>query len=243
MPIRCACQHCGQIYNVKDEMLSRVATCKKCGKSFVVESPGQRKPSSHVPLTGADTQAGHPGNLRVDWPRLTSCYPKWFIILPLLFAASIAATAFVSWWFLIAVVAMAAIMWLYWYLVQAVYIHGNVCPSVVVEESPFIVAAITDLSTTDDSTFLAVKVIRPPRHVDGLKRGDRVVCVATYSGGSQEGRWDDFTPRLVNCATNDQQAIQATLNRIHANEWNELQAALRQVPTLTTPGLYPVKNS
>ena len=124
------------------------------------------------------------------------------------------------------------------------YRLGNAIPGIVVGTSPYVLATLTDLSTGDHAEYPAVKVLTVPglAKVRGrsFKGGDRVPCVALYSGRMPTSKWDDFRPSPARFATDDPSALARVEESIGDAEWAELNEALFQIPKPYQNGLFQV---
>jgi Protein of unknown function (DUF3239) len=67
--------------------------------------------------------------------------------------------------------------------------------------------------------------------------------VALYFGSYSRPHWDDFSPVVIDCVTNNKADIERTIARIDREDWADLQNGLRQVKTPLTPGLYFINSA
>ena len=120
---------------------------------------------------------------------------------------------------------------------------GCALPGIVVNTEPYTVAALTDLSTSDHAVYNAVRIMpRPLEKVRGraFVTGDRVPCVALYSGRMPAPKWDTFNPVPAIFATDDRDELTRLEASIPESDWTELNEALFQIPKPYRNGLFQV---
>ncbi len=186
-----------------------------------------------------NTVASNPGGLRIEYGKYLSSYP-WmpallgaiaiFAVLAALVLAAQGKGANAGGW---AAGAIAAVVMLGFQLIRAreQFLHGCVCPAVVVSVRPYRLAAATDLST-GGGYYPAIKIMAQPlgRMTGGPPAlGTRLATVALYHGNANEPHWRDFEPLAVNCVTTDTAEIQRILASIPQEEWDMLENGLPQV--------------
>lgn len=120
--------------------------------------------------------------------------------------------------------------------------HGCAVPAIVLSVDQQLVAFLTDLSTGEGS-YPAVKILKQPiQQMTGgaPRKNQRLVAVALYEASpTQNDHWATFHPKVVNCVTTDQRAIQRTLETISDSDCQELVDALAKIPRKTI-GLHPL---
>lgn len=120
---------------------------------------------------------------------------------------------------------------------------GCALPGIVVNTEPYTVASITDLSTGGGMKYLAVRILpHALQKVPGRKyaTGDRVPCVALYSGQMPTPKWDNFNPVPAVFATNDAAELARVEASISEEDWIELNEALFYVPKPYRNGLFQI---
>lgn len=260
MPINVSCE-CGATYRVKDELDGKLMRCKSCdARVRIVEAARQtaKKRSAPEPNFHSDpkkeqlaeelrrsretsnTAASNPGMMRVSYLTYIRSYPTWPMIWLGGFAGSLLLCSITLW--MIPVAAFFAFaVWLYFSRLKAQFVAGCVNPSTIVSVNPPLVATFTDL-TKGGSEFLVVKIEKHPIHrlnTGPAAEEQRLTTVAFYESAEDElEHWTNFTPRLTACATTDQRIIQTQLTSIDEEDWEQLWAALEQVPDPLEPGLY-----
>ncbi len=202
-----------------------------------------RKGDDHYksPLLDHNTFASLPARLRCNLLKYAFHYP----VLPGFFVITQ-----VSAWYcftlassslLIPAVLSASLIFLYWKHIAALCWHGDLCPAKVISTNPLLIAVHTDL-TLCDAPFPVIKIMKPPHLTFGRKTpciGDRLAAVALYkSTGRYHGRWDDFTPRPIQCVTLSKSRVQSTIERIPHELWDDLDENLNAVSEPQSPGLY-----
>ncbi|HYF49165.1 MAG TPA: DUF3239 domain-containing protein [Planctomycetota bacterium] len=199
-----------------------------------------------------DTVASNPGGVDLQWMPFLKCNAGvlgFLAVVTLIIVAGFGAVAYFVWQpaFLFVVFAVLASLWLTYRLFSTMKIkfkHGCANPAVIVSTEPCLIAVMGNLSNDSSGDAYNVIKILPAdlnsMNFPGFRVGARVATVALYTDGGHEGRWADFEPEPVNCATTDFAAIDRVLNSFSADDWRELDEALGQVPDKTKPGLYPV---
>jgi Protein of unknown function (DUF3239) len=130
-------------------------------------------------------------------------------------------------------------------VIQDKFLYGCINPALVVSHSPYLVAVSTDLSL-GGTPYPAIKILEQP--LDKIKAGlppinTRLAAVALYFGSYSRPHWDDFSPVVIDCVTNNKADIERTIARIDREDWADLQNGLRQVKTPLTPGLYFINSA
>ncbi len=125
-------------------------------------------------------------------------------------------------------------------VIQDKFLYGCINPALVVSHSPYLVAVSTDLRL-GGTPYPAIKILEQP--LDKIKAGlppinTRLATVSLYFGSYSRPHWDDFSPVVIDCVTNNKADIEQTIARIDRETWADLQDGLRQVKTPLTPGLY-----
>ncbi len=121
--------------------------------------------------------------------------------------------------------------------------YGDLVPGIVVAESPFVVAALTDLSAAPGLSYPTVRLLG--QSLDRVRgsafaTGDRVPMVAMYSGRTPAAKWDAFHPIAAAFATRDPRELAELQARIPDREWLALNEALFQIPKPYTHGHFPI---
>ncbi len=124
--------------------------------------------------------------------------------------------------------------------IQDKFLYGCINPAIVVSHSPYLVAVSTDLRIKN-MPYPVIKILEQP--LNKIKSGippiqTRLVTVALYYGSYSRPHWDDFSPVVIDCVTNNKADIERTLARLDRENWSDLQDGLRQMKTHLTPGLY-----
>lgn len=119
---------------------------------------------------------------------------------------------------------------------------GEIRPGKVVSVRPGLVAVHVDLGRGSEP-HPAIQVIPQPlaRIAGGPPAPGTRVAVVTRRRGKRRPRRDAFEAVTVDCVTGSRAEIQGLLDSIPARGWLDLEEGLRQVPTPTTPGVYPVR--
>ena len=134
---------------------------------------------------------------------------------------------------------------MHWMVVKDHLEFGCLNPGKVINEKEGLVAAYTDLQASGDRSYPVIKVFRERldliTHHRSLQ-GDKMATVSTYlrsENASNEGRWSDFSPYVVNCLVDDEEQIREAMQRLSPISWKALEMGLEQVEK-DKPGLYPV---
>jgi hypothetical protein len=206
--------------------------------------PAYEPPGAVVGGLLQHTVASNPGALQVDYVKYFRSYPLWPTVLavsiPICAVIGLLASDAKGWGFLIAAVALNAF---YWFRVTTSFRHGCVNPAVVVSTSPYLVAVSTDMDSSGQQPWWVVKILRQPLETmtgGPPPLGTRLATVALYEGDVKDGHWNNFHPKVVNCATTNERSIQRIFASIPQEEWQALEAGLKQVPSPDKPGLYRV---
>lgn len=134
-----------------------------------------------------------------------------------------------------------------WDYRQMKFLYGCVNPALVVGDSPWRIAVLTNLGKGDGVDYPVVKIvdINPQKWTpQDLHIGTRLGTVAMYceaapgSEADAEGRWADFEPEVTDDYTSNAQAIRKVLDSIGPQEWHNLEMALHKIPSPPVPGLY-----
>lgn len=187
-------------------------------------------------------RASNPGRIQVSKLKWFLNYPKWPLILIgiLLFFVMLGLLHWSAW--IIATVALVVNLF-YWARVSNHFQFGCINPAVIVSTNPLLYAACTDL-THGEGAYPAIRIVQKNfRFVDGAtpKVGIRFPTVALYVPSTENiPHWATFDPKPVECATNDRFAIQAKMDSIEKEDWEELDRWLQQVPRPYKPGLYMI---
>lgn len=186
------------------------------------------------------TAASTPGKIRLNRLQWLRCYPKWPLIWGLSFLAFLYLALNHGWgWWLLAV-PLLLMNGLYWVRMREHFASGDVCPAMVISLKPLTLVVGTDLRTGFEK-HPAVKVIAvPAASLAAYQKvvGCRLATAALYSrGGPNPARWNDFHPRPIGAATTDRSVIDATLNRIPEDLWQDFDQWCAKVPDLR-PGLH-----
>ncbi len=188
-----------------------------------------------------ETQASNPGQINVHVFKYWSSYPFWPTIW---FGSTLTFLVGGLLWLplLIGAIICGLLMGLYWTRVREHFRHGCALPAIVLSVDQQLVAFLTDLSTGEGS-YPAVKILQQPiqKMTGGTpKKNQRLVGVALYEASpSQNDHWATFHPKVANCVTTDEQAIQRTFETIAESDWQELVDALAKIPRKTA-GLHPL---
>lgn len=194
--------------------------------------------------------ATNPAKLRVDYSPYLRCFPRdvilialFLVFVPILIGLALfyrsVAPLFICLGFLLL---WSGFLLFHFWEVRDHFRVGNVNPAVVVSVDPYLVAVYTDM-TMGAGSWPAIKILRQPldRMAGGPPSiGQRLATAAMYTGHPLLGRWSDFDPRIVNCATCNTDDIQRVFASIPPHEWQALDAGLRTLVKINRPGLYYV---
>src|SRR5262245_36323023 len=109
-----------------------------------------------------ESQASHPGGLRVNRLRWLLHYPKW----PFLWASGpivcAALACSIHWAFWIPTAVLLLPNWLYWFLAGDHFRNGCANPGMVVSLDPMMIAVVGSLSKTVAAAeeYLVIKVVK-----------------------------------------------------------------------------------
>ncbi len=200
-------------------------------------------PDPHLPPNQHSFQASNAAQVRLSQVKYLSCYPGPFLwTLGILIVCSIAAW-FVHWSFEIPAVIVLVLFLFVLYRNTQRAIFGDVCPGIVVNLDPCLVAFSTDLLTDPTRLRPALQVYEEPLH-RALGRppvlGERVPVITVYGTLTEQGYWACLMPFAAACCTNDAFTLQRLLQSIPAQEWELLTAKLARAPRPLFPGLYRV---
>lgn len=125
---------------------------------------------------------------------------------------------------------------------RAKFRQGCLLPGLVVSADPVLVATVSDLSSGADEKYTMAAVVRvPASHFPAPPSvGDSCPVCALYSGDLRKPAWNGFDPTPIWTATDDPAQLGAALERFNDDDWAELDAAIRKVPTPLKPGFYRV---
>jgi hypothetical protein len=183
--------------------------------------------------------ASNPGRMTVNPLRYAVSYPLfpilWGVIPLFLLVLGIVHPIF-----FVGAAVMGAFYVLYWVRVFNHFGCGCVNPSMIVDAERGLVATFTDLTCIPPNRAPVIKIQREPmnRLLFPCQNGQPLASVALYRGTGNSAHWDNFYPRLVECATADPAVIQQTLQSIPQEEWNALHVGLSRLPRPFEPGLY-----
>ncbi len=189
--------------------------------------------------------ASNPGRLRINIVKHWMSFPLWPTLWSALLLVSIAAALLLHWAFFVLAIPFGGLLWLYWWIQRAKFISGCTNPAMVVSVSPPLVAVLTDLSMGQSGTkWYYVKVLEQPLDSmtgEGPNVGQRLATVATYHQGDNSEHWTNFWPVVVNCVSWSIGDIARVFATITSADWQQLETALRQIPSPFSPGLYKVE--
>jgi hypothetical protein len=259
MSIQVSCA-CGKVLRIKDEDAGKQFRCPGCGAvntavrpAFddddlagpqTTPEPGRAEQNLLDRALTQDTSASNAGMVRVHIPTYFRCYP----VVPSLLIAVVPIAAVVApflaprhpWTW---PVVLFGANFVYWYLVSMHTRQGDVNPGVVVSTDPNLVAVLADMDSTGSNPQWIIKILRQPlaRMTGGPPTvGMRLGTIAMYEGDAKKGRWDNISPRVANCVTNNEPAIRRVEASIPHEQWALLEAALPNLPQPYRPGIYPV---
>jgi hypothetical protein len=193
--------------------------------------------------SGGSPVASHPAGVTAKPWRVVSCYPLWPVLLAIFWFVSLIAVLDGFHWSAFLLLALATYgNYAYWSSIRPWFAGGDVCPAVVVNESPMLVASLADL-TAGDGSFPAVKIRREPAKLfpgDSGKFGRRTVTIVRYDGtpSAHVRCWTNFHPRPLQSATDDLGELQRLLHEIKPQQWMQLQEGVKRLPRPFKPGLY-----
>lgn len=193
----------------------------------------------------SSSAASNPGMVQVNYLHWFLNYPLWPIIWALSLVVFAVLTYMVHRGFGVPAFLLLLMNRFYWTRVREQFRYGCVNPGVVVSLRPLLIAVSTDLSK-GVGEYPVVKIINKRLTSIAGQRpqiGTRVATVALYSQGTDSAKphWIDFDPRPVDCATTNIAQITRVLHSIPAEEWQQLERWLPQVPKPYTPGLYMIQ--
>lgn len=185
------------------------------------------------------TRASTEGGIRAQIFYYVQHFPKWAILLSasLLLGLVLCVKSALA---LLIVIPTILLIWVYWSHIKAHFFRGDLCPCVVVSENPFLVAVYTDL-TCGAGSYPVIKILKHPQ-LKGvpLKTGARLATAALYSPPTTDNHWEDFNPKIINCATRDGEALQRVFAKIPESCWNHFMQELSKIPQPYRIGIYPV---
>lgn len=125
--------------------------------------------------------------------------------------------------------------------------YGCINPTIVVDKSKGLIATFTNLSSNGYDIVPVVKISKEPleliRNIEVLD-GQKLPTVALYLRNTEDEfarAWVDFTPKIVNCFTDDLTVCNEVLSRVSSKAWECLELGLVQVINKTHEGLHYVK--
>jgi hypothetical protein len=245
MPIDVRCS-CGKAMRVKDEVAGKRIRCPECSAVVSIPRPAgaakqdlQGELEFYRKLSGS--AAARPGELAPNFLRYFLCFPTFTLVCLGLVLVSLALAVLLHFTFAILAMIVTLLLGWYWFRVRAKFVSGCVNPGIVVSRDPPLIAVATDLARGKGPSWPVIKVLAHPlaRMAGGpFKKGDRLPTVALYYG--EEGpHWLDFEPVAAQCATGDRQEIERLCESIE-EEWQVLEAGLRQLPRPLAPGQYRI---
>lgn len=185
----------------------------------------------------------NPGRLSPQFSSYARCFPAWPTVYAALILAGGALGLLVHpvFWVLSGGALLGALLGLR--RLRKRFLTGRVLPAKVVSVQPYLVAVQTDLRRNSEP-YPVIRVVRQPleRMAGGPPAlGTRLAALASYSGDRKNPHWDTFEPVVAGCVTADQAAIRRVCDSLTRRAWLDLEEGLRQVPTPTVPGQYPVR--
>lgn len=138
-----------------------------------------------------------------------------------------------------------------YYTVSGVKIHfkyGHLCAAKILSIDPVRVAAHANLHSGKKAAVIDCYVLKistcqlTQNEAARLGVGASVPVVCVYEDGKHPGQWGNFTPVAVQCGTKKSDVVLASLQRIPAQEWADLDEALTHLKPdqLKRAGLYRV---
>jgi hypothetical protein len=218
------------------------------GQSSNVSRAAVPVPAGTVSLTpsAAATEsptyrAGNQASIRPQLLHYFKCYPSTIVIIVvgLVVAAGVAAFGEVV-VPLCFVVASACFLYSEIREVRGKLYWRDQNGGIVVSLDPPLVAVLTNLTMTGQGYLPGLKIVLQPlgRMAGGpATLGMRLPTVSIYLRGKGDQIWEDYTPEVVNCVTNDPAAIEQSLQAIPEHEWAALEDALDRLND-KQPGLY-----
>lgn len=187
--------------------------------------------------------ATNPALLRPNLLRYYLCYPKSVLLAALPAIMLLALAALVHWAFALPGAALLIVFALYGRKIRGQFVSGFINPGVVVSLRPPLIAAMSDLVRVEGRHWPVVQVRPHPlsRTSGGPPQvGQRLATVAVYYGEHDGPHWLDFDPVAANCVTGNPTRLQQMLTTIHEEQWQGLDAALKQLPQPLAPGQYKI---
>jgi hypothetical protein len=189
-------------------------------------------------LIDSRSSASLPGGLKLNPIRYCQYFPFW----PAAFCVAAIGGGILAFWhwvgLLILVPALLA-QFVFWRHQAARFASGCANPAQVVSDKPFLLAVYTDL-TTGDKPYPVIKIVPHPKK-SSTPLEERCATVSLYRGSGDAEHWEDFEPKLAECATSDEEQVRTLLSRIPEEEWSALAEGLVQVPRPWKNGIYPIK--
>ncbi len=180
------------------------------------------------------TEASHPGGVKISKWRWFMRYPRWPMVLTLVFVGAVVAAVTVHWgsWLLVPPPVVGGFY--YWRRIREHFLMGCANPGRVVSTSPLLIAVRTDLSH-GRGYYPVVKVIKEKpsgRWSSPPVEGERVVTVALYSAHSEgtAPHWGDFDPLPVEPVAVKLEDATRLLESLPDEEWSGLDRAIADLP-------------
>jgi len=133
-----------------------------------------------------------------------------------------------------------------WTAIQEHLQHGCLNPAMVVDASTNLIAVFTNLAAGGDVHFPVVKVLKERLELVPQERvviGSRFAAAAVYyptKESLRQGRWNDFSPIVVDCLVEDRAACDAALARLKPLAWHSLDIGLSALSRPFKEGLFRV---
>jgi hypothetical protein len=204
-----------------------------------MHDPLEKKPSWTM---DDSTVASNPGQLEASAVCWLWHKPLWPFIWAGGLVGSLLLAIFVHWSFGFLAAFFALANFFYWMRIKEQFRSGCANPGVIVSLYPTLLAVSTDL-TKGIGHYPVIKIMKTSlSKVAGqpVEIGTRVPTVAVYQMGMDEKlpHWVDFFPQPVDFVTSDPAVVKRVLNTFTANDWQELEDWLKQMPQPYRPGLY-----
>jgi hypothetical protein len=243
MPIPITCV-CGRNYTVSEEMVGRPVQCK-CGHAMIVElgfAPESIRKIDRSLIGSQNTVAGNPGLLKVSLVRFCRIFPFVGYISAGALVLSLAAFPFFGWRALLFAVGAVYVPFAVISKYKQKFHAGDRVATVVISNSPWLIALYTDLSTGRSGPKPAIFIKECPalaRIPEGAPSvGQRLVAITQYFGNGKNEAWDDISPTVAELACSDHEGIAAAIQSIDPEDWRVLDNAIAQLPAEV--GKYPL---
>ncbi|EDY19250.1 hypothetical protein CfE428DRAFT_3427 [Chthoniobacter flavus Ellin428] len=132
-----------------------------------------------------------------------------------------------------------------WLRMKEWFQYGDTNPTIVLDSKRRLVATYTALDTGLQHRFTVIRVIGEKLQLirGGVHDGQRFASVSSYRRGKDSerlGRWETFTPIVIDCMSRDAELCEKMKARIPASHWTALEIGLKQISHPPKAGLYDI---